>query len=298
MFGGRSTFTVAAMTTIEHEIPRSYRVGGAAGCELYVEETGNPDGQPFLFIHGLSQSRLAWSRQLNSELGRDMRLVTMDLRGHGRSEQPHDAYGEPFLWANDIQAVIATLRLDRPILCGWSYGGIVIGDYLHCHGEQAIGGIVLVDAVSMLGEPVLPFLGPDFIRLFPALFATDVEESSTGMQAFVRLCAGTDPEPAEFYSILGYNSVVPPHVRQSMMSRSVDHTEVFAQLETPMLITHGLDDRIVLPAMSEHLARLIPHARTSYYQQVGHSPFLESPQRFNTELREFAPPPIESRRRT
>lgn len=276
------------MTTIEHENRRSYRVGGAAGCELYVEETGNPDGQPVLFIHGLSQSRLAWSRQLNSELGRDMRLVTMDLRGHGRSEQPHDAYGEPFLWANDIQAVITTLRLARPILCGWSYGGIVIGDYLYCHGEQALGGIVLVDVVSMLGEPVLPFLGTDFISVFPSLFATDVEESSTGLQEFLRLCTSTDPEPAEFYSILGYNSVVPPHVRQAMMSRTIDHTEVFAQLETPVLITHGLDDRVVLSAMSEHMARLIPGARTSFYPGVGHSPFVESTQRFNTELREFA----------
>jgi pimeloyl-ACP methyl ester carboxylesterase len=279
------------MTTIEHENRRSYRVGGAAGCELYVEETGNPDGQPILFIHGLSQGRLAWSRQLNSELGRDMRLVTMDLRGHGRSERPHDAYGEPFLWANDIQAVITTLRLTRPILCGWSYGGVVIGDYLYCHGEQAVGGIVLVDAVSMLGESVLPFLGTDFIGSFPGLFATDVEESSTGLQAFLRLCTSTDLEPAEFYSILGYNSVVPPRVRQAMMSRTVDRTEVFAQLETPVLITHGLDDRIVLPAMSEHIASQVPNARTSFYPGVGHSPFLESTQRFNTELREFATSP-------
>jgi pimeloyl-ACP methyl ester carboxylesterase len=279
------------MTTIEHGYRRSYRVGGAAGCELYVEETGNPDGPPVLFIHGISQGRLAWSRQLNSELGRDMRLVTMDLRGHGRSERPHDAYGEPFLWANDIQAVITTLRLARPILCGWSYGGVIIGDYLSCHGEQALGGIVLVSAVCMLGESVLPFLGTDFIGVFPGLFATDVEESSAGLQTFVRLCTATDPEPAEFYSVLGYNSVVPPHVRQAMLSRTVDHTEVFAQLETPVLITHGLDDRIVRPAMSEHLAPLIPSARTSFYPGVGHSPFRENTQRFNTELREFATSP-------
>lgn len=287
----RTTPSVAAMTTIEHDHKRSYRshrVAGAAGCELYVEETGNPDGQPVLFIHGLSQCRLAWSKQLNSELGRDLRLVTMDLRGHGRSERPHDAYGELFLWADDILAVINTLRLARPILCGWSYGGVVIGDYLRCHGEQALGGIVLVDAVCMLGEPVLPFLGADFISVFPGLFATDVEESSTGLQAFVHMCTNADPDPTEFYSILGYNSVVPPRVRQAMMSRTVDHSEVFAQLDTPTLIVHGLDDRVVLTAMSEHLAGLMPNARSSLYPGVGHSPFLESPQRFNTELGAFA----------
>jgi pimeloyl-ACP methyl ester carboxylesterase len=282
------------MTTLEHDHKqtyRSHRVGGAAGCELYVEETGNPDGQPVLFIHGLSQSRLAWSNQLHSALARDFRLVAMDLRGHGRSERPHDAYGELFLWANDILAVINTLGLARPILCGWSYGGVVIGDYLRCHGERALGGIVLVDAVCMLGEPVMPFLGADFVGVFPGLFATDVDESSTGLQAFVRMCRSTDADPTEFYSILGYNSVVSPLVRQAMMSRTVDHSEVFAQLETPALIVHGLDDRVILPAMSEHLAGLMPSAHTSFYAGVGHSPFLESSQRFNDELRAFATNP-------
>jgi pimeloyl-ACP methyl ester carboxylesterase len=40
--------------------------------------------------------------------------------------------------------------------------------------------------------------------------------------------------------------------------------------------------------MSEHHARLIAHAKTSYYGGVGHSPFMESPDRFNAELLEFA----------
>jgi len=276
------------MTTIEHQRTRSHHVGGAAGCDLFVEETGNPDGQPILFIHGLSQCRLSWSRQLSSDLGRDLRLVSMDLRGHGRSERPHDAYGETFLWANDILAVITALRLTRPILCGWSYGGAVIGDYLRCHGEQALGGIVLVGAVGMLGEPVMPFLGADFVGVLPGLFDPDVETSSAALQTFVRMGTSADPEPDEFYHILGYNSIVPPRVRQAMLSRTVDHSEVFAQLETPVLIAHGLDDRIVLPTMSEHLARLMPNAHTSYYPGTGHSPFREDPQRFNDELRQFA----------
>jgi hypothetical protein len=34
----------------------------SGGIQLYVEETGNPEGRPILFIHGFSQSRLAWSK--------------------------------------------------------------------------------------------------------------------------------------------------------------------------------------------------------------------------------------------
>jgi non-heme chloroperoxidase len=288
MSGRRPAPSVAGMTTIEQIHSKSHQVRGAAGCQLHTEETGNPEGQPILFLHGISQCGMSWDRQLTSDLGRDLRLVSMDLRGHGRSQSPRDGYGESNLWADDIQAVITTLDLRRPILCGWSYSGVVIGDYLRRHGEQALGGIVLVAAVSKLGESAMPFLGPDFVGALPGLFTNDVEDSSAGLQAFLRMCSSADPDPEEFYAALGYNSIVAPHVRQAMLSRTVDHDEVYAQLETPMLITHGLEDRIVLPVMSEHLARLVPSARTSYYPGVGHSPFQESAQRFNTELHEFA----------
>ena len=63
---------------------------------------------------------------------------------------------------------------------------------------------------------------------------------------------------------------------------------MFEQLAKPVLIAHGLDDEVVLPAMSKHHAELIPHAKTSYYEGIGHSPFLEDPERFNAELLAFA----------
>jgi len=276
------------MTTLTEPHVRSHRIRGGAGCELYVEETGKSDGPPVLMLHGVSQSRLAWRRQMDSALAQDLRLVAMDLRGHGRSEHPHDAYSEPFLWADDVQAVITTLGLDRPILCGWSYGGVVIGDYLRCHGQQAVGGIVLVAAATRLGEPAMPFLGPDLISVVPGLFSNEVEESTAALQAFVDICSATPPEDEDFYSILGYNTTVPPHVRQAMLSRTVDHDEIFADLQAPALIVHGLADRVVLPAMSEHLARLMPHAQTSYYTGIGHTPFAEDQARFDAELLAFA----------
>jgi pimeloyl-ACP methyl ester carboxylesterase len=288
MFRRSGVHSVAGMTTFTDTHLQSHRVSGGGGCQLYVEETGNREGPPVLFIHGVSQSRLAWRRQLNSELGRNLRLVAVDLRGHGRSDCPHDAYSEPFLWADDIQAVITSLGLDRPILCGWSYGGIIIGDYLRCHGERALGGIVLVAAASRLGEPAMPFLGPDFVSLLPGLASNTVEESNTALQALVGIFTETAMEAEDFYSVLGYNAVVPPHVRQAMLSRTVDYDDVFARLEAPTLIVQGLADRVVLPAMSRHQARLIPHAQASYYPATGHTPFREHQARFDAELLAFA----------
>lgn len=267
---------------------QSYTVTGGDGIQLYVEETGNPAGQSVVFIHGFSQCRLAWQKQVRSDLGDDLRLVTMDIRGHGRSEKPRDAYTDSRLWADDLHAVITTLGLERPILSGWSYGGVIICDYLRFHGEEGIGGVHLVSAVSRLGEPVLPFLGPQFVACIPGFFSTDAEQSVAALQTFLRICACGGPTEEDLYFFLGYNAIVPPYVREGLFSRTLDYDDALTQLRTPVLITHGAEDEIVLRTMAEHHARLIPHAQTSYYPGVGHAPFWEAPERFNGELRAFA----------
>jgi pimeloyl-ACP methyl ester carboxylesterase len=267
---------------------RTHQVTGGGGVQLHVEETGNRSGQPVLFIHGLSQSRLTWRRQLQSALAGDFRLVAMDLRGHGESGRPADAYGDCDLWAQDVAAVIRSLDLQRPILSGWSYGGVVICDYLSRYGEDQVGGIQLVGAISRLGEPVLPFLGPRFLALIPDLFSTDAEQSVTALRAFGSLLTREPLAPADSYLVLGTAAAAPPRVRQGLLNRTLDYDDLLARLRTPVLITHGLEDEVILPVMADHHASTIRHARTSYYPGVGHAPFWEDPERFNADLRTFA----------
>ncbi len=267
---------------------RTHRVTGGGDITLHVEETGDRSAQPVLFIHGISQCRLAWRKQLHSELTEDLRLVAMDLRGHGESDRPLDAYGDSALWARDVHAVITSLDLDRPILSGWSYGGVVVCDYLRHYGDDALGGLHFVGAVSRLGEPALPFLGPRFQAVIPGLFSTDAEDSVTALQTLLRLFTVGTLAPAEFYFLLGSAAIVPPHVRRELLSRTLDNDDLLARLRAPVLITHGLEDEVVLPAMAEHNSRVIPHAGVSYHPGVGHIPFWDDPDRFNAELRAFA----------
>jgi len=268
---------------------RTHSVVGGGGTRLHVEETGTPGGRPILFIHGFSQSHLAWGAQLESDLGDEFRLVAPDLRGHGRSEKPRDAYGDGRLWADDIRAVIDALGLDRPLLCGWSYGGIIIGDYLRAYGEDAIGGVHLVGAATKLGSAdALALIGAGFLELVPGLCSTDAEESVGALATFLRRCVHEEPPAADFYRMLGYNAVVPPHVRAGLLGRAVSNDDLLPRLRRPVLITHGDEDAIVLPAAAEHHARLVPHARVARYPGVGHAPFWEAAPRFNAELRAFA----------
>ena len=157
---------------------KHHTITGGGGVQLHLVETGDPSGRPILFIHGFSQCWLAWSRQLNSDLAARYRLVAMDMRGHGLSEKPRDGYGESRLWADDVDAVIRTLKLDHPVLCGWSYGPLVMLDYVRHYGEEAVGGMNVVDGITKLGsEEANSVITPEFFSLVPGFFSADVEES-------------------------------------------------------------------------------------------------------------------------
>lgn len=88
---------------------KGYFVAGSLRTRLYIEETGNPNGIPLLFIHGISQSRLCWNKQIHSDLRQGFRLITPDLRGYGDSEKPRFGYDDPRNWADGIQAIIQSL---------------------------------------------------------------------------------------------------------------------------------------------------------------------------------------------
>jgi pimeloyl-ACP methyl ester carboxylesterase len=167
---------------------KSHSITGGGGIQLHVVEAGNTRGRPILFLHGFSQCWLAWSRQLNSSLAEDHRLVAVDLRGHGRSDKPSDGYGDSRVWADDVDAVIRTLSLEQPILSGWSYGLVAL-DYLRHYGDSSIGGLQLVGAISKIGtEDAMSVITPEFLGLVPGFFATNADESVRSLESLLRLC--------------------------------------------------------------------------------------------------------------
>ena len=258
------------------------------GVQLHVAETGRSGGRPILFIHGFSQCWLAWSRQLNSDLADRYHLVAMDMRGHGLSEKPRDAYADSRLWADDVAAVIQALHLDRPVLCGWSYGALVILDYLRHHGEAAVGGATFVGGVTKLGSDAAnAVLTPEFLSLVPGFFAADVEESTRSLQSLLRMCLAQEPSVEDLYFMLGYSVSVPPYVRQALFSRSFDNDDLLPMLRKPLLIVHGAQDAIVKPSIVDQHKASLAHADVELMPDAGHAPFWDNPAAFNGHLRAF-----------
>ena len=266
---------------------KTHLVKAGDGTVLAVDEAGDPAGPPILFIHGYSQSRLCWHRQMTGILAARHRLVAMDMRGHGLSSRPHDAYGDSRAWADDVAAVIEALALDRPVLSAWSYGGALLCDYVRFHGTEGIAGLQFVAAVSKLGKPALAYLGADFLALMKGFVSTDAEASVAALENLTALVPAAPLDPLEAASLLGEAVIVPPHVRRALFSRPPENDDPLPQIACPVLLTHGSADRVILPSLSEHHASLMPNATLSRFEGFGHAPFLEATDRFDRELAAF-----------
>ncbi len=277
-------------TPFSEPIPvRIHTLEGGGGVSLSVYDAGDFYGPPLLFLHGFSQCHLAWRRQFQSALGLGFRLVALDLRGHGRSGKPRGAYGDGRLWAEDLHAVISTLELERPLLVAWSYGGMVVSDYLRHYGQEHVAGVNFVSAMVKNGcEEAFRLFSTEMLSLIPGLFAQDAVSCHDSLETFVSLLHHQPVTPETRRMVLAYNELVPAYVREALCARTVDNDDVLHRLTLPVLVSHGLEDRVVLPGSGRHIASVVPGAQVSFYPGIGHSPFWEDSRRFNRELAAFA----------
>jgi pimeloyl-ACP methyl ester carboxylesterase len=266
---------------------RTHTVRGGGGLRLHAREWSKGDGPPILFIHGWSQNHLCWAKQYEGALADEFRLVAYDLRGHGMSETPLEPehYTDDKLWADDVAAIIEGLRLDRPVLVGWSYGAFVICDYIRAHGQDGIAAINFVEGAVKLGETAFgTLIGPGFIDHFVGATADDLPTNIGAMRSFLKVCASKPMHDEDFETALCWNILVPAQIRANLAARELDCDDVLRALTVPLLVTQGRADTVVLPAMAEHVLATCPTAEASWYDGIGHLPHLEESERFNREL--------------
>jgi non-heme chloroperoxidase len=255
------------------------------GVNVVVQKWGICEGPAILFVHGFSQSHLSWTKQVSSDLAHTFYMVTYDLRGHGQSDKPLEAvfYTESPRWADEVQAVMEGTGLRRPVLVGWSYGGRIVTDYLMKYGDKGVAGVAYVSANT----------NRDLNASSPALtvqagMASDrLTTNLESTRAFVRLCFGRPPTQDEFETVVGFNMLTPAQVRGYMGSRATPYEATLKGLRIPVLVAHGEEDQVVLPAVGQYTLKTVPGAKGSFYPGIGHSPFWEDPERFNAELKEF-----------
>lgn len=272
-------------------------VEGADGVPLNVIEVGDAAKPALVLIHGYGQSHHSFNAQLSDPLlTTQFHIVAYDLRGHGFSGKPwtRDAYVNSEKWAEDLQRVITATHLQKPVILGWSYGSLVVADYVRKYGTQSLAGIVLAGAYGGLMPPPPPPKQPPPAAMLAEMahqrelqLSGDMHDRMTGVQGFARMITAK-PMPAGWMAdttMMGMLTAT--EARRYMFERSMNNTDLVAGIDVPTLIVIGGKDPSTPEAQGRELAAMLKHGQQSFYPQSGHSAFAEFPERFDKELAAF-----------
>ena len=149
-------------------------VAAEDGVRIYYELAG--EGRPVLLMAGAFQSLEDWHDSgVFDALARDRTVIAMDLRGHGRSDAPHDvaAYGWPKN-ARDAVAVLAAVDAQAADVYGFSMGGNIAMAMLH-------GDLSRIRSIAgsgvLLPPPGYPMPAPPLVERAEALRRGGVAEA-------------------------------------------------------------------------------------------------------------------------
>jgi non-heme chloroperoxidase len=253
---------------------------------LYYEDQGQ--GQPVLFIHGLwGNSRFSFRKQL-PYFSQRYRTIALDLRGHGRSSHVHSGHTVA-TYARDVRALIDGLGITDVVLVGHSMGAFVVWDYIKQFGTKGVKATVIIDQSASdfkwLDWPIGAF---DFSTLCQ-LMATVQTDRASVVQDLLTLVFKNQPteEDARF---LTEDALRMPESIAGMIlfDESVqDYRPVLSSVTVPTLLCFGRDEKLVPIAAGEHLQQSLPNARLVIFENSGHCPTLEEPDRFNQEVDQF-----------
>lgn len=260
------------------------------GTTIAYRDLGDRAARPLVLVHGWAQSSACWGADLLAELADRYRVVAIDLRGHGHSTVADAGYDSAAQWADDVEAVLDAAGIGEgagAILLGWSYGGIVVSDYLGSRGQGRVAGLVLCGAVTSISRSAGGAVGPAMMAVADGGFDDDPARAIAALSGFGSAMMRSG-DGASRQRIFGLSLATPPAVRGKMLTRRVDNDQTLRGLSIPALVIHGEHDGVVLPSAGRANAEMIPGARYVSFPESAHAPFVEEMPRFLAELDGFA----------
>ena len=249
------------------------------GIDLHYETAGQ--GEPVLLLHGLGSRSEDWQLQVPA-LAERYRVVTADMRGHGRTSKPSGPYSVPMM-AADVLGLLDALGIETAHVVGLSMGGM-IAFQMAVDRPERVRSLVIVNsgpelvartfnerlrvwqrlALARLSSPArtAQFLGP---RLFPK------PEQAELRAQFIAQWAQNDPR--------AYRAAMRALVGWSVLDR-------VGALRCPTLIISG-DRDYTPPSYKEHYTALIPGARLVVLEDSGHASPIDQAERFNACVLDF-----------
>jgi pimeloyl-ACP methyl ester carboxylesterase len=265
------------------------------GRIVNVVDTGGEDttGPPLLFVHGLSGLWQNWLLNLPAFMGAH-RCIAPDLPGFGASELPREEISIRG-YAHTLDVLCNRLEIESPILIGNSMGGFV-GAELALSFPTRVDKLVLVSAAGLSSEylhrqPLL--FGARLVTAVGARTGARAPDSVVRRPRLRRLfMQGVVRYPERLSAPLAWELVqgaeAPGFVPALGALMNYSFRDRLSRIEVPTLIVWGRNDLLVPVGDAERYERLIgDNARSVIFEDTGHVPMIERPNRFNELLARF-----------
>jgi pimeloyl-ACP methyl ester carboxylesterase len=265
------------------------------GVTLHARDWGG-EGTPVVLLHGLASNARVWDGVARRLAGRGRRVVALDQRGHGESEQPDAGYDFATV-CRDLEAALDALGLRRPVVAGHSWGANVALQYA-AERAGAAAGVVLVDG-GFLGVADWPGMTRELarVRLAPPRFAVPLEDWLARAGRFVP-GGGGDGWIRDF---LRAGVVVDGHGVARARFRFDNHMQVvdalwdqrpsalYPLVSCPVLLCPAAEDELAAAKQDavERALRLLPDARAVWFEDTMHDVPLQRPAELAAELDRF-----------
>ena len=239
------------------------------GLSMHLEDRGNLDGFPLIFLHSWAGSTRSWKYVVDA-LPRRLRPITLDSRGWGQSES-HASHFELAHPASDVKGLVNALEIDRYVLVGHSMGGKV-AQLIASERPDNLAGLILV-APALPGPLHIPFETPEGM-------ASVLNSADRMQQTINNILTAKRLSPDVNAQVIEDGLSGSPEAKRAwpFSTSQEDLTKLIGRIQVPTIVIAGELDKVdpVASLQDELLAR-IPHAEMKIIPATGHLSLLESP---------------------
>jgi non-heme chloroperoxidase len=261
------------------------------GVQIFVQEWGNSNAKPVVFLHGWPFSHRIFEYQMRELAEEGFRSVGIDLRGFGASEKPWQG-NDYDAWASDVKAVLHNLSLQDVTLVGFSMGG-ALATYFAAHhdSDRRVSRLVLLAAPVPSSAPT-----PELRQAKEDAIKSLLADKPAFDEGFIKKAfhAAPSPQLLQFLVNVGTSASLRASVRGLEELRDRDLGAEMESITIPTLICHGVFDQVVPFQFAGIQLKAIGGSRLVRFEESGHAMMYEERDKLVAELARFADPLAEA----
>jgi len=235
------------------------------GARIYWTSLGK--GEPLVLIMGLGCSSAMWFR-VAPLLARRYRVILLDNRGAGRTEKSYFIVHSVTAMAEDVGAVLDAAGVDSAHVAGFSMGGMIAQQFAIMHPRRVRSLALLA---THCGRPRAVMAEDEVVRLLLSKGHQTAEQALEAMRPFT-YAARTPQSLIEEDSLVRLAHYPDGRNYQAQLFGIMAWTSWHGlpALACPVLVVHGLEDRLIPPANGRLLAGRIPGAQLLEFDHASH----------------------------